>query len=202
MGCPPSMSSIPCNPSSQKALTHELLREPSWSQHSLKLSGTDYRLQRWLLDRGSLTSRLQHLSHGQFRVEILSQRWAKPRLSEARALAINPHRTALIREVILCGNNEAWIFARSVLPQSTLTGRLRSLRHLDNRPLGALLFNDPGMRRSPIEIACFTADNPLIPESVRSQQPLWARRSCFFLDTKPLLVSETFLPALVAKITP
>ncbi len=202
MGYPHSMPSIPCKPSIHEALTHKLFREPSWSQHSLRLSTTDHRLQHWLLDRGSLTSRLQHLSHGQLRVEILNQRWAKPRLSEARALEIDPHRIALIREVILCGNNEPWIYARSVLPQSTLTGRLRCLRQLDNRPLGALLFNDPGMRRSPIEIASFKADNPLIPESVRShQQPLWARRSCFFLDAKPLLVSETFLPALVAKIT-
>ncbi len=196
------MSSITDGSSTRKPFSQPPLREPNWSQHRLVISAIDYRLQRWLLNRGSLTSRLQHLSHGHFRVEILNQGWAKPRLSEARALEVDPHRTALIREVILYGNDEPWIYARSVLPQCTLTGRLRGLRQLDNRPLGALLFNDPAMRRSPIEIACFNADNPLIPKSVPNHtQPLWSRRSCFFLDAKPLLVSEAFLPALVAKIT-
>ncbi|BFM18650.1 chorismate lyase [Maricurvus nonylphenolicus] len=170
-------------------------KEPSWHNRPTGHSKPSTPLSQWLFDRGSLTSRLQHLSHGQFRVEVLSQGWGKPRLSEARSLGISPRRYALVREVILYGQDQPWVYARSILPQCTLTGRLRSLRKLDNRPLGAMLFNDPAMYRSPIEIACFKADNPLIPQKVRSTTPLWGRRSRFYLDNKPLLVCEIFLDA-------
>jgi chorismate--pyruvate lyase len=93
------------------------------------------------------------------------------------------------------GGGMPWVYARSIIPISTLTGRLRSLRHLDNQPLGALLFNDPTMRRESVEIACHTNANAQMPLALREiQSPMWGRRSVFRLDNKPMLVSEIFLP--------
>ncbi len=143
----------------------------------------------WLLDRGSLTARLVALSAGDFRVEVVAQGWQRPHLEEAQALQIDPRLLVLVREVRLLGCGQAWVHARSLIPATTLTGRHRKLAHLGNRPLGELLFSDPGMQRGAIE----TARVPLDASGTRA----WARRSVFLLDHKPLLVSEIFLPQLL-----
>ena len=101
----------------------------------------------------------------------------------------------MVREVVLYGNAQPWVFARSILPLSTLTGRLRKLRQLSNQPLGELLFKDPSMCREPVQYARFDAGNNLLPQStVSMDQVSWGRRSVFRLDNKPLLVAEVFLP--------
>lgn len=97
---------------------------------------------------------------------------------------------------MLYGNDTPWVFARSILPLSTLTGRQRRLRRLDARPLGALLFADPSMRRGPMQLGQVASLNlPLPGGADENTGLLWGRRSVFFLDGKPLLVSEIFLPA-------
>jgi len=161
------------------------------------LSDTDYQVPRcwrdWLADRGSLTARLLNLSGGDLSVVVVNQGLAFPKRSEQRALNLSGRRKALIREVILYGGGQPWVYARSVLPLATLTGRLRKLRHLDNRPLGALLFKDPNMRREAVHIARFKSNN--LPDLLNNLgTAAWGRRSVFRLDNKPLLVSEVFLP--------
>ena len=103
---------------------------------------------------------------------------------------------ALVREVLLFGRGVPWVYARSVIPMQTLTGRLRKLRHLDSRPLGALLFSDPTMSREPLEWARISAhsSNSLTSKLPECDQPIWGRRSVFRLSAKPLLVCEMFLP--------
>jgi chorismate--pyruvate lyase len=148
----------------------------------------------WLMDPGSLTQRLLDASDGQFQVEVLSQSLQRPSLSERRALFLPEHRLALVREVILMGRGVPWVFARSVIPLQTLTGRLRKLRHLDNSPLGALLFSDPSMSREPLQWACIEPNGqPLAAQLECMDQPVWGRRSVFKLSAKPMLVCEVFL---------
>jgi chorismate lyase len=150
-------------------------------------------LRPWLLDKGSLTERLIRASQGRFGVRVLRQQVTRPRLDEINALGIHHGRGALVREVLLLGNGTPWVYARSILPLTTLTGRLRSLKQLDDRPLGARLFADPSMHRGVMEIARIPAAS--LPANLASTaSALWGRRSLFFLDQKPLLVSEIFLP--------
>ena len=147
----------------------------------------------WLSDTGSLTQRLIDACNGELTVQVLRQNLGVPRLSERRALGLPQRRQALIREVILLGGGIPWVYARSIIPLSTLTGRLRRLRQLDNRPLGALLFSEPSMCREPVEIACYTSAQ--MPTALATKQStMWGRRSVFRLHNKPLLVSEIFLP--------
>jgi len=148
-----------------------------------------HRWREWLLDPGSLTQRLTEASGGHFRVELRFQGWGKPSRSEARSLGIDPRQQAMIREVCLLGYDQAWVYARSIIPATTLNGPLRKLRHLGNRSLGTLLFKDPGMYRGPIETT--TLRVPGLCE------PAHARRSVFYLNRKPLLVCEVFLPSLL-----
>ena len=148
----------------------------------------------WLIDEGSLTRKLVALSQDQFEVQVLRQEVATPGAAEANALKMTQQTPVMIREVVLKGRGRPWVFARSILPMTTMTGRLAGLRTLSNQPLGELLFQDPSMTREPLEAACLPARILSVPAALAAgDEPLWARRSVFFLDQKPLLVSEVFL---------
>jgi chorismate--pyruvate lyase len=157
-------------------------------------------LQEWLCDSGSLTARLLTQSAGKFRVQVVRQLMGRPTLNERNALGMEQPALAMIREVILYGHNQPWVFARSILPLTTLTGRLRHLRKQNNRPLGAFLFSQPHLRRSAIAVALISRDHAYVPQDLINDQLLWGRRSIFYLQQKPLLVSEVFLPAFNAQL--
>lgn len=142
----------------------------------------------WLREPGSLTARLVRQARGEFRVELLAQYWGRPAPEEARRMKLSPGRYALIREVALIGQGQAWVRARSVLPVTSLAGPGRRLRKLGTRSLGHLLFRDPTLRRGPIEITC--VDQP--------EGQVFARRSHLVFHGRPVLVAECFLPALFA----
>lgn len=169
-------------------------REPRWQASRICRKKAPVKLQPWLLGRGSLTSELLKASDNNVQVKILSQSVTSVYPSEAGLLGLKSRRHALIREVVLFGCEHPWVFARSVLPLSTLSGRLRALRKLDNRPLGHHLFSYTSMYRGAIEIASVGDQHCYLPATYQTiEQPLWARRSLFYLDSKPLLVSEVFL---------
>ena len=67
------------------------------------------------------------------------------------------------------------------------------LRRLRNSSLGAILFQHPGMRRSPFELARLPGESDYLPPSLRQVQPAWGRRSRFEIGGRDLMVSEIFL---------
>lgn len=157
-------------------------------------------LRRWLFDAGSLTRRVQRACPGRFEVRVERQDWGRPRLDECRALRLRLPRRALIREVHLLCDGQPWVFARTVLPLTTLRGRGQRLAHIGSRPLGAVLFADPHLRRGPVEVTRVLPGERLFTAAVqglrRAPAEIWGRRSVFWLDGKPLLVSEFFLPGI------
>lgn len=177
-------------------------REPFWHPATHVAWQLPRLLSPWLTDQGSLTARLIHHSDDQFAVKLLRQGWAKAHTSELRLLGVNAKHKMLVREVVLQGRGENWVFARSLIPYSSLNGKLKALRNLDNRPLGALLFQDPDMTREPIEVAAITANNHYVDSDYLNTDDgqMWGRRSLFRLQGNPLLVSEVFLPDFVASI--
>jgi chorismate lyase len=175
---------------------HRVRREPLWRPVKQMTTGDlPPQTRRWLLDDGSLTGRLIDQQRGQFRVMRLYQGWEVPLPSERRLLQIPHRQQAIIREVALLQGDDTVVFARSVLPISSLTGRLAHLRRLQNRPLGAILFNSAGMRRSPFEVACIDGNCDYLPPSLRQADCAWARRSRFSVCGANLMVSEVFLQA-------
>lgn len=155
----------------------------------------------WLFDRGSLTRRLRQCCPDRFRVCVLWQGWSRPSRDEARALHLRTDARAWTREVhLLCGD-QTWVFARTLIPGATLRGRGRRLTQLGNRPLGEVLFTDPGVQRGPVEIARIVTGQRLHQRAFAgfTEPPpvaIWGRRSIFRLDSQPLLVCEIFLPDL------
>lgn len=158
----------------------------------------------WLLDDRSLTQRVINFCQSRgdgFHVRVLRQGPLLPNLDETNRLALQPRRYCLIREVLLYCQNTPYIFARSIIPFSTLTGRQRRLAHLGNRPLGAYLFSQPDLQRDAMEVSCLRPGWQLFEDALqnvdnKSAACLWARRSVFRLNQKPLLVAEVFLPSL------
>ena len=115
----------------------------------------------WLLDSGSLTQRLCRASAGRFHVCVLHEGWTRPDRDEARILGLRLAARAWTREVQLLGDEQPWVFARTLIPARTLRGRGRRLTQLGTRPLGQALFADPGVRRGPLEITRIAAGERL-----------------------------------------
>ena len=126
-------------------------------------------------------------------MQVLRQVNSRASRSEALALGIKFQQLTLVREVVLMGHNQPWVFARSVLPLTSLTGRLRHLRKQGTRPLGAFLFSQPHLVRSPIALSLISRHHAYVPLSLMDDKSVWGRRSIFHVEGKPLLVSEVFL---------
>lgn len=84
-----------------------------------------------------------------------------------------------LREVLLCGDNVPWLFGRTLIPETSLTGEEVSLLTLGTVPLGRYLFKAAELTRDFIQVG--------------EQGELWARRSRLRLSGKPLLLTELFL---------
>lgn len=153
----------------------------------------------WLRDRGSLTLRLQRRCDD-FRVRRLRQVMDRPNADERRLLHLRAGQRALVREVLLLCGDTALVFAHSVIPLMGLHGPWRGLSKLGQRPLGTTLFADPRVRRLPLTSRRLDRRHPLYRRLSAQQgdlpDQLWARRSRFFLDGQPILVTEVFLPAV------
>ena len=159
----------------------------------------------WLLDNLSLTQRIKsHCLNSQlgcFSVRVLHQGMKIPSTDEINRLKLKNRRYALIREVLLFCGNSPLIYARTVIPIKTLTGKQRQLAHLGNKPLGAFLFAQSYLQRDVMEVATLSSGHQLFESAVANlQHPpanIWGRRSVFRLRNKPLLVAEVFLPGLI-----
>lgn len=179
-----------------------------WFPATALTMGDNRLLLDWLKQPSSLTARLMKLSQGHLTVEVISQRWDRADLSESQELNLMPRASVLVREVILKGKGKNWVYARSIMPRSSLTGPLKCLARLQNRPLGGWLFRQPSLRRGNMQISSFSgSDRRLAGISLRldrgAHKPvLWGRRSLFYVLDKPILVGEVFLPDFIAEIDP
>ncbi len=111
-------------------------------------------------------------------------------------MSLNNVRSALVRQVLLCRGDDPLVYARTVIPATTIQGAQRRYANMGNRPLGAMLFADRTMRREAVQVA-------MLPEKheahkyTKTDAPVWGRRSVFRVAGKPILVSEYFLPELL-----
>jgi len=154
-------------------------------------------IQTWLFDPASLTARLKQKCTADFRVEVLSQAIQKPRLDEFKVLGMEAGSYALVRQVRLCCGHTCWVYARTVIPFSTLKGKQRIYANLGTRPLGAMLFADRTMQRDEVMVTALYGRQLPVGLGLAEDDLVWGRRSVFRVAKKPLLVSEYFLPALL-----
>ena len=155
----------------------------------------------WLTYPGSLTRRVVD-RFGAIRVELVQQRLRAPNEDEYRALGRPARKRALVREVLLHAQGEPLVMAHSTTSLAGLYGAWRSLRGLGTRPLAVALFADPLVRRLGFEYARLDRRHPLHARARRllgrELPAMWARRSTFVRRGRLLMVTEVFLPALLA----
>jgi chorismate--pyruvate lyase len=180
----------------------QYLSEPHWqsilsnAKPSLPASRKD-----WLLDEGSLTTKLVECCHpGRFHVEVVSQQWQRPLYSEQQLLNMRRGEQAFTRHVILHCDEANWVFARTLIPASSFKGKARRLALLRNKPLGAVLFSDAATRRIDMQVAAINPSHLLYhlagAETGLDDAELWGRRTLFSYASKLLLVNEIFLPSI------
>ncbi|MEO7725807.1 MAG: chorismate lyase [Burkholderiales bacterium] len=161
---------------------------------------SDFRLRRWLLDRGSLTRRIQ-LRCKNFRLDMLSQRIARVSHDERTVISLRAGEQCVEREVSLNCGTQPLVFAHSIVAPHALKGAWRMLSGLGVRPLGAALFADPRITRYPLRFCQLNRRHALHRRAsgLLDHAPalLWARRSVFVLGGAPLLVTEVFLPPIL-----
>ena len=152
----------------------------------------------WLLDPSSLTAKLKRYCN-EFRVEVLGEQVELCHQLEANNV-IKENEQVLVREVLLYCDDVPQVFARSLLPLSTLTDDEQELADLGSQPLGQVLFNNPSFERKNVEIAYFDQNSPVgqlvktLDIDITEEYLIWGRRSLFFVHQKPLMVAEVFLP--------
>jgi chorismate--pyruvate lyase len=150
----------------------------------------------WIWHPGSFMQKLQEQGAENSRILVLREDWQIPEAEEQQQL--ESEDDALIREVLIYNDNHKWMFARSVFPRSTLTGEQQCLANLQTRSLGSVLFKDPSIERSDFDVARITSDMAwhayILQQAKITANELWARRSRFRLQKKPLLLTEVFLP--------
>jgi chorismate--pyruvate lyase len=155
---------------------------------------------RWLTDRGSLTRRLQ--AHcPDFSVRALHQRLDKPCRDELAFIKSRRRELAVVREVYLYCRETPVVFAHSVLKRRNLRGAWRRISRQGVKPLGAALFANPLVQRTPLYFKKLAPHHELYLRACRLLTTLpnylWARRSVFILRGKPIMVTEVFLPGIL-----
>ncbi len=91
------------------------------------------------------------------------------------------------------------VYARVTIPWRTFEVNKTAFETLGTQPIGeTMLYNNPSVIRSGFEIKCLKQDDRLLYDAVKHQavtvNELWARRSVFYLQKNPLLITEVFFP--------
>jgi chorismate--pyruvate lyase len=152
----------------------------------------------WLIGKGLLTLRLKAAWGERFALRLVAQTSARLTPAQAGRLGTRD-RKGLFRDVEMRCGERCGVYARSVIPDSTLSAH-PWLSELGDCALGETLSDLSGLERSPYEFAWLSAEDPLTRQALKvaaAEAPgLWARRSLLTLRGAPLLVHELFLPAI------
>jgi len=193
---------IPC-PSTQKNRPALHRQTVHWRTGVNPLTTEAQRL--WLARAGALTEGLRGL--GCLELEVLRETVTLASPDECLAMNLPTTQQLHIREVCMHIDQIHCVVARSLLTPQGYSGAWQSIRRLGKRPLADLLYRDRRVTRSHFETTRVTRFHPLGAVAARQlntttpgilcgwQPPAWARRSVFWREGEPLLVSECFLPA-------
>lgn len=153
-------------------------------------------LEPWLAEPGLLTARVRAACGAATRLRMLRLDPAPLDPHIARRLGVDD-AACLLREIEFTCGARRWIFAQTVLPQSSVQ-RHPWLRELGDKALGESLNAAKDVRREPLEYFELHGNHPLAQAAGadESTSSLWARRAVYRLGEWPILVQEVFLPAL------
>ena len=107
-----------------------------------------------------------------------------------------------VREVYLKTPNAPLVYARTAMPVQTFEQFKKDWETLGNKGIGdTLLYHQAHVKRSPFEFGLVRKQNQLYQDATKNtpHRPfcLWGRRSLFYWDGYPLLITELFLPDFI-----
>lgn len=156
----------------------------------------------WLTEPGSLTAQLMaHSRH--FRVRRIRQASGMILSDEQHVLQLSRRVLVSQRNVVLECDGVPVVFAHTSVPLSATASDWPLFGSLGERSLGSTLFGDPLVRRGALQFARLSHRHPLIRRleqtlGRQTEQTFFARRCVYRRRQGVLLVSEIFLPAIVA----
>ena len=151
------------------------------------------RVRRWLFSTASTSALIQKGCEQTPIIDIVRHGWQYPHISECLVLGMKRNTYAWVREIRMLGADKPWMLARVIFPRATL----RHAGHPNitgTAPIGHALFNDNRTSRSTFEIAQLYGKHPPLSHALKWESSVWGRRSVFFIDDWPILLSEVFLP--------
>ena len=150
--------------------------------HALNCYEGNAALRSWLTTPGLLTQRMRDTCGAAFRMNVLGER-----------LLHGDH----LREVELCCNGSAWIFAQTRVPAATLAAA-PWLGQIGETALGEALAAHGAVTRSESDYAKLYDDVDVVQKALGRRalhaQALWVRRSAFSVGGCELTLREVFLP--------
>jgi chorismate--pyruvate lyase len=164
------------------ALYLSALRQVDWQEPD-NFSFPNLRAKQWLLEQGSL-SRLLASYCQTLSVDLLHNKIVKAERLNAEEIALLSNEACLLRKVVLKGDSEPWILGRTLIPQSSLGGQEYDLSQQGEIPLGLTVFSADNVKRDALQVGIAQTDDGAF----------LARRSRLWMNHKPMLVAELFLP--------
>ena len=159
----------------------ELKKISPWTSIESIESKVDASILSWLSESGPITNRIK-LSQ-EFELELLNDEIDE--ISKEEELFLNSvSETFRVRRVILLGNNTPVVYAKSVIPSSTIENGLSSLGKIGNAPLGDILFT-PGVFTK-LEMVCASFLS-------KEKNIYWGRKIKYSVNSEPISVMEVFL---------
>lgn len=159
-----------------------------WPEARLAELGLGDALADWVLERGSMTVRLQG-RYPSVEVVVERQDLVPAPADEAASLGVPRGAPVWLRQVRLHCRGELLLQARTVVPGWAEGNAWHELQHLGTRPLGDLLFRMPDIERSPFELA-WVSRWPDAAGALHDGPPRIARRCLYRRRGWPLLLTE------------
>jgi chorismate--pyruvate lyase len=160
----------------------------------------DARVRAWMIGNGLLTLRLKAACKESFALRLIDQ-WTGLLQASHQQILRTQDNAGLYRDVEMECDGRIWVFAQSIVPDSTLSAH-PWLAELGDSALGETLIGLSGYEHSAYEFGWLPADHSVAARALRNAEVrpagLWARRSRIILRGAPILVQELFLPAIHA----
>ena len=153
----------------------------SWNtSEAIEHELTNTEIKSWLLEQGPITKRIKSIA--EFRLELIQDELSDATDDEILFLKIDSEEIR-IREVILYGNENPIVFARTIIPNTTIEKGLKELGKIGNKPLGDILFEKDIFSKEDIVFATFKDEESLF----------WGRKIKYTVKDQPFSVMEVFL---------
>jgi len=152
----------------------------SWDVfNNIKLQVSD-EAKSWLLEKGPITKRIKSVK--KFRLELIQDKVANVEKVD-KTFINSKSRKIRVREVVLFGNTKPMVFARTIIPNTTIEKGFAELGTLGKSPLGDILFKKD----------IFTKENVSYASFEYKKKVFWGRKTKYTVKNLPFSVMEVFL---------